>query len=101
MSVKVAEIKNILQPHSLASEVAYMWDNLTTQRRTWIAEKEELRNYIFATDTTKTTNAQLPWKNKTTIQRFVKSGTTCTPTTPLLCSPMTTGLSGKATPETQ
>ena len=70
MSVKVAEIKNILQPHSLASEVAYMWDNLTTQRRTWVAEKEELRNYIFATDTTKTTNAQLPWKNKTTIPKI-------------------------------
>ena len=70
MSVKVAEIKNILQPHSLASEVAYMWDNLTTQRRTWVSEKEELRNYIFATDTTKTTNSQLPWKNKTTIPKI-------------------------------
>jgi hypothetical protein len=70
MSVKVAEIKNILQPHSLASEVAYMWDNLTTQRRTWVSEKEELRNYIFATDTTKTTNSKLPWKNKTTIPKI-------------------------------
>ena len=70
MTVKVAEIKNILQPHSLASEIAYMWDNLSTQRRPWIAEKEELRNYIFATDTTKTTNAKLPWKNKTTIPKI-------------------------------
>ena len=70
MSVKVAEIKNILQPHSLASEVAYMWDNLTTQRRTWVSEKEELRNYIFATDTTKTSNSKLPWKNKTTIPKI-------------------------------
>ena len=70
MSQKVAEIKNILQPHSLASEIAYMWDNLNTNRNTWIKEKEELRNYIFATDTTKTTNAKLPWKNKTTIPKL-------------------------------
>lgn len=70
MSQKVAEIKNILQPHSLASEIAYMWDNLNTNRNTWIKEKEELRNYIFATDTTKTTNSQLPWKNKTTIPKL-------------------------------
>lgn len=70
MSQKVAEIKNILQPHSLASEIAYMWDNLNTNRNTWIKEKEELRNYIFATDTTKTTNAKLPWKNKTTIPKI-------------------------------
>lgn len=26
----------------------------------------EVRNYVFATDTTTTTNAKLPWKNKTT-----------------------------------
>jgi len=70
MSVKVAEIKGILQPAGLASEVAYMWDNLNTNRNTWIKEKEELRNYIFATDTTKTSNSKLPWKNKTTIPKL-------------------------------
>lgn len=70
MSVKVAEIKNILQPHSMASEIAYMWDNLNTNRNTWIKEKDELRNYVFATDTTKTTNSKLPWKNKTTIPKL-------------------------------
>lgn len=70
MSVKVAEIKNILQPHSMASEIAYMWDNFNTNRNTWVKEKDELRNYVFATDTTKTTNSKLPWKNKTTIPKL-------------------------------
>lgn len=70
MSQKVAEINGILQPRGLASEIAYMWDNLNSNRFTWVKEKEELRNYIFATDTTKTTNAQLPWKNKTTIPKL-------------------------------
>ena len=70
MSQKVAEVQHMLKPDSLATEIAYMWDNLNQNRRTWIKEKEELRNYIFATDTTKTTNSQLPWKNKTTIPKI-------------------------------
>jgi hypothetical protein len=70
MSQKVAEIKSILQPENLASQIAYLWDRHNTDRRTWLEEKKELRNYIFATDTTKTTNAQLPWKNKTTLPKL-------------------------------
>jgi hypothetical protein len=70
MSTKVAEIKSILQPENLASQIAYLWDRHNVDRRSWLEEKKELRNYIFATDTTKTTNAQLPWKNKTTIPKL-------------------------------
>lgn len=70
MSQKVAEIKSILQPENLASQIAYLWDRHNTDRRAWLEEKKELRNYIFATDTTKTTNAQLPWKNKTTLPKL-------------------------------
>ena len=39
------------------------WSNL---RKIWVDEKRELRNYLFATDTTKTTNKSLPWRNSTT-----------------------------------
>lgn len=67
---KVAEISSILAPDNMASQISRLWDNLTTQRRTWMDEKQELRNYIFATDTTKTTNSKLPWKNKTTIPKL-------------------------------
>lgn len=70
MSTKVAEINSMLQPHTMAKEIAYMWDTLNRNRNTWLKEKEELRNYIFATDTTKTTNSKLPWKNKTTIPKI-------------------------------
>jgi hypothetical protein len=70
MSQKVAEIKSILQPDNLAGQIAYLWDRHNTDRRSWLEEKKELRNYIFATDTTKTTNAQLPWKNKTTVPKL-------------------------------
>lgn len=70
MSTKVAEINSMLHPTTMATEIAYMWDNLNRNRNTWLGEKEELRNYIFATDTTKTTNNKLPWKNKTTIPKI-------------------------------
>lgn len=40
------------------------------ERNIWRNEKMELRNYIFATDTTKTTNSILPWKNKTTLPKL-------------------------------
>lgn len=71
MSGKVAEIRNILSDtNQLASKIAGMWDQLSQDRVEWYAEVKERRNYIFATDTTKTTNSKLPWRNKTTIPKL-------------------------------
>ena len=69
-SDKVTEITAILQPESKAAWVRHLWDTYNTQRAEWISEKRELRNYIFATDTTKTTNSTLPWKNSTTLPKL-------------------------------
>ena len=49
-----------------ARHVAWMWDRFNNQRRQKIEEWKELRNYLFATDTSTTTNSTLPWKNSTT-----------------------------------
>lgn len=38
------------------------WDDL---RGTWKEEKKEIRQYVHATDTRKTSNEKLPWKNST------------------------------------
>jgi len=54
----------------LADTIVTNYDEWNNARRGWVEEKKELRNYIFATDTTKTTNSQLPWKNKTTIPKI-------------------------------
>jgi hypothetical protein len=35
-----------------------------------VNEKEEIQRYIYATDTTKTSNAKLPWSNKTTVPKL-------------------------------
>jgi hypothetical protein len=41
--------------------------NILRQRK--VNDWEEIRRYIFATDTTQTSNATLPWKNKTTVPK--------------------------------
>jgi len=43
------------------------WDSF---RSNWIADRTEIQKYVFATDTTKTTNSKLPWSNKTTIPKL-------------------------------
>ena len=61
---------DILSPDSLASELTNLYTEWDTRRGAWLKEKAEVQQYIFATDTTKTTNAQLPWKNKTTVPKI-------------------------------
>lgn len=70
MSTKVAEIVALVGQEDGAAWVANLWDKFNSQRRQWIEEKKELRNYIFATDTRSTSNSTLPWKNSTTLPKL-------------------------------
>jgi hypothetical protein len=56
----------------LAEEINNLYMKWRSDRRVWEREKLELRNYLFATDTTTTTNATLPWKNKTTVPKLTQ-----------------------------
>ena len=67
-SVDINEL--ITGKDALAGDITNQWINWSQLRNGWMEEKIELRNYIFATDTRKTTNAQLPWKNSTTIPKL-------------------------------
>src|SRR6478736_6630812 len=53
-----------------AAYISQLWLTWNTQRRPKIDEWKEVRNYVFATDTSTTTNNQLPWKNSTTIPKL-------------------------------
>ena len=66
MARRVLDIEHLLQPDTLAGEIASKWQQWHSHRTNWINEKKELRNYIFATDTRTTTNNKLPWSNSTT-----------------------------------
>lgn len=50
---------------NLAVRIADMWQTWDDSRSEWKADKQELRNYLFATDTRKTSNNKLPWANST------------------------------------
>lgn len=58
------DVEQLINPDKLACAIGDKWTawHNSTKEKQW----QELRNYVFATDTTTTTNAKLPWKNKTT-----------------------------------
>lgn len=69
---KTINIDVIINPDSLAVEIADKWRLWTQQRQPKMEEWKELRNYLFATDTKKTSNAMLPWKNSTTVPKLTQ-----------------------------
>ncbi len=70
MAGKTLDIKDLLTEDLLAVRIAdffVQWDNMKSPPK---ASWNEIRRYVFATDTTTTTNSTLPWKNKTTIPKL-------------------------------
>lgn len=72
MAGSVAQLRLAINEISdgLARNVSFLWDQWHKQRLDKIAQWTELRNYLFATDTSTTTNAMLPWKNSTTTPKL-------------------------------
>lgn len=66
---KVLNLEEFLEPDHLATEISRKWHEWDNKRATWKREQEEIHKYIYATDTTKTSNVKLPWNNKTTIPK--------------------------------
>lgn len=71
-SQRVQEINGILKPDDLAGFVVDKYVTWRGSRQGWEKNVKELRNYIFQTDTTQTTNNQLPWKNKTSVPKITQ-----------------------------
>lgn len=72
MRRQVAEIQDLLNPDTLAKEIVSMFDTWNTQRQQQLSNWQELRNYLFATDTRTTTNSKNGWKNSTTIPKLTQ-----------------------------
>lgn len=70
MAGKVLDIDSVISPDRMGTEIANYWVSWNVLRQPKINDWLEVRNYIYATDTTKTTNSKLPWKNKTTIPKM-------------------------------
>jgi len=72
MAGNVAQLKEQLRPDTLANQIYMMWNDFHNQRKPWVEEQKELRNYLFATDTSKTSNRTLPWRNSTTTPKLTQ-----------------------------
>lgn len=70
MTGKVLELSNVISPDLLATRLTERWVQWDTLRNIKKVDWEEIRRYVYATDTTQTTNNQLPWKNKTTVPKL-------------------------------
>lgn len=70
MTGKVLQLESVLEEDRLATRLAdkfLEWEMLRQRKKeSW----EEVRRYVYATDTTQTSNSTLPWKNKTTIPKL-------------------------------
>lgn len=72
MSDAIAEIRGGLTPERMAEWVTHYWDTYNNQRMTKLEQYQELKQYLFATDTTSTSNRVLPWKNSTTLPKLTQ-----------------------------
>ncbi len=67
---KVQEVNNLLRGDDLASFVTNKYTSWLNLRQGWEGDMRELRNYIFQTDTSQTSNKKLGWKNSTSIPKI-------------------------------
>jgi len=71
MAGRVLELEEVVDGvDPLAKGISEKYLSWEAHRKPWLNEKRELRNYVFQTDTRKTTNANLPWKNSTTTPKL-------------------------------
>lgn len=70
MQGSVQVFDDYMVPDQLACKIANLYIEWGTLRNEKLNDWDELRRYVFATDTTKTTNSKLPWKNKTTVPKL-------------------------------
>ena len=72
MAGNVADLKDLLDQDGLAASIVHLYNDWDSQRDVWVQEQQEKRNYLFATDTSTTTNSNLPWKNSTTVPKLAQ-----------------------------
>lgn len=70
MAGKTLDLKDILIEDRLGCEIARKWMEWNMFRQPIMQRWDELRRYVYATDTTTTTNSSLPWRNKTTLPKL-------------------------------
>lgn len=70
MTGKVLELDDVISKDVLATKITETWLDWDGRRQIKKNEWEEVRRYVYATNTDQTSNSSLPWKNKTTVPKL-------------------------------
>lgn len=72
MAGKTLDLRDYITTDQLGCRISEMWLQWDMFRQKKINQWREVREYIYATDTTTTSNASLPWSNKTTLPKLTQ-----------------------------
>jgi hypothetical protein len=67
---RTLDIEEYISPDHLAVNISNKYQEWEMMRQNWANGREEVLRYIFATDTSTTSNADLPWKNSTHVPKL-------------------------------
>lgn len=70
MAGETLDLEQIISIDDTAHRLVEKYVSWETARQDKVKDWEEVRRYVYATDTSQTTNAKLPWKNKTTLPKI-------------------------------
>ncbi len=70
MTNRVLDLRNVITPDTLATRLTEKYITWDVMRQIKKNDWEEIRRYVYATDTRQTTNSKTPWKNSTTIPKL-------------------------------
>lgn len=72
MASNSVDVVGILSPEDKAEEIARLWDKWKRDRIGWTEKVLELRNFLYATDTSTTSVGANPFKNSTHIPKIAQ-----------------------------
>lgn len=67
---RVLDLTKVISEDTLGVKISQYYIQWDIYRQEKLRQWEELSQYIYATDTRKTTNSTLPWKNTTTVPKL-------------------------------
>jgi len=70
MTGKVLVVEDVVEPDQRACKISRQWLEWDMLRQNQMTDWMETAQYVYATDTTKTSNSKLPWSNKTTVPKL-------------------------------
>jgi len=66
------DIFGIVNPDQIALHITSLYDKWKTNKNVWESEVKELRDYLYATDTSTTSNSINPFFNRTTVPKLMQ-----------------------------